>query len=202
MPKACAEFNLRLDKRVSVRVEGHKEDLFHLVGELAEAGQGSGRDGREHLGTEQLENFLRPMLAQTIFTSPTRSTLTSYTIASAFAMRPATAGAWTTSRWGPVRDDQNERRCISNWSNRNVRTLSRSASRWSWNQFHTSRAAMLCGVVEFAPTASSIDGKLGICLTDVAAVPPIMGPAGGTLPDGDGCETWSPSWPVCLRMGA
>ena len=58
VPEARAKFDLGLDKGVSVRVEGHKENLFHLVSELTKAGQGRGRDRREHLGAQQLEDFL------------------------------------------------------------------------------------------------------------------------------------------------
>ena len=49
MPEACAQLNLGLDKRVSIRVESHKENLLHLIRKLTEAGKGRGCDRGKHL---------------------------------------------------------------------------------------------------------------------------------------------------------
>lgn len=125
-------------------------------------------------------------------------------MASALAIRPATAGACTTSRCAPVRLDQNVRTCISNWSKRYVRMLSRSASKWSWNHDHTSRAAIPWGDVELVPTASSMFGKCGICRTLMACGgADIMG-SETAPPDGDceGTPSGASPGPAWRRMEA
>lgn len=79
--------------------------------------------------------------------------------------------------------------------------LSRSVSRWSWNQPHTSRAAMPCGEVELAPTASSIEGKFTICLTLNACGAEATGR--GTEPSAaDGTCKLPSAVPAWRRIGA
>jgi hypothetical protein len=53
-----AKFNLGLDKRVAVLVERNQEHLLHLHRELAEALQRLGRDVREHLRAEDLQDLV------------------------------------------------------------------------------------------------------------------------------------------------
>ena len=113
MTKPCTEFDLGFDKGISIAVESHKEDFLHLVRQLAETRQRCCGNGGQHLRTKEFEYFLK----KTVSTGShdiSQDALTSYTMASALAIRPATAGAWTTSRWAPLRLDQKVRMCISN----------------------------------------------------------------------------------------
>ena len=126
-------------------------------------------------------------------------------MASALAISPATAGAWTTSRCGPCSVDQNVRTRISNWSKRYERILSSSASRWSWNHDHTSRAATPCGDVELVPRASSMFGNWPMCRTlmpwgGAAIIGRATAPSDG---DWDGTAERGPSpGPGCRRIDA
>lgn len=54
----CSQLNLGLDKRVAIVFEGNEEDLFHLVGQLPNSSQGRCGDRRQHLRSQNLENFL------------------------------------------------------------------------------------------------------------------------------------------------
>lgn len=56
--KAGAKLDLGLDKGGAKVFECDKENLFHLVGQLAQACEGLGGNGGEDLGSQDLEDFL------------------------------------------------------------------------------------------------------------------------------------------------
>ena len=45
MTESGSQLNFGLDKRVAVVLEGNEKDLFHLVGQLPNSGQGRCGDG-------------------------------------------------------------------------------------------------------------------------------------------------------------
>lgn len=58
VPKTRSQLDFRLDERVTVSLEGHEENFLHFVGERAQASQRLLRDVREHLQSENLQNFI------------------------------------------------------------------------------------------------------------------------------------------------
>ena len=59
MSKTGTQLYLGLNKRGPVPFESEEEDFLHLTGKLSQTVQRSCREGREHLGPEKFEYFLR-----------------------------------------------------------------------------------------------------------------------------------------------
>ena len=58
VPEPGPELDLGLDKGVAVAVKRDEEDLLHLVRELSEPAEGRGGYRGQHLGAQELQNFL------------------------------------------------------------------------------------------------------------------------------------------------